>query len=43
VSGDLTPSEAVKAYHGALTKAGIRPYRGLEDDNTITEAALLLA
>ncbi|MCC7146173.1 MAG: hypothetical protein IT443_06975 [Phycisphaeraceae bacterium] len=26
------PAEAVKSYHGALQKLGIRPYRSLEDD-----------
>jgi hypothetical protein len=41
VAGHLTPSEAVKAYHGALQKSDIRPYRGLEDDNNITEAPLM--
>ena len=40
VSGSLSPSEAVKAYHGALQREGIKPYRGLEDDNLVTEAAL---
>jgi DhnA family fructose-bisphosphate aldolase class Ia len=40
VSGSLAPAEAVKAYHGALRREGIRPYRDLEDDNLVTEAAL---
>jgi hypothetical protein len=39
-SGDLTPSKAVKAYHGALRKKGIRPYRDLVDDDVVTEASL---
>jgi len=38
--GAVAPQEAVKAYHGELQKAGIRPSRELEDDNRITEAAL---
>jgi hypothetical protein len=28
----IPPDEAVRAYHGALQKLGIRPYRSLEDD-----------
>jgi hypothetical protein len=38
--GAVSPQEAVKAYHGELQKAGIRPLRALEDDNRVTEAAL---
>ncbi|HLJ69704.1 MAG TPA: hypothetical protein VKU03_00190 [Roseiarcus sp.] len=38
--GAMSPSEAVKAYHGALQKAGIRPDRDLASDDLITEAAL---
>ena len=30
--GNTTPAEAVKAYHGALKKKGIRPHRELNDD-----------
>ncbi len=40
VDGDLRPDEAVKSYHGDLQKAGIKPYRGLDDDLAITEAPL---
>lgn len=29
---DVTPAEAVRAYHGALQQRGIRPLRSLEDD-----------
>ncbi|MBD3266375.1 hypothetical protein GF373_06865, partial [bacterium] len=32
VEGELTPEEAVKAYHGALQGMGIQPYRNLEED-----------
>lgn len=33
--GEVTdPSEAVKSYHAALEKLGIKPYRKLEDDLT---------
>lgn len=31
--GEITdPAEAVRSYHGALQKQGVRPYRALEDD-----------
>jgi DhnA family fructose-bisphosphate aldolase class Ia len=39
-SHEIGPKEAVKAYHGALQKQGIRPERPLEDDSRITEAVL---
>lgn len=39
-SGDIGPAEAVRAYHGELQKAGIKPLRPLEQDNEITEAVL---
>ena len=38
--GDIKPAEAVKAYHGELQKAGIKPLRPIEQDNEITEAVL---
>jgi hypothetical protein len=38
--GALTPSEAVKAYHGELEKKKLKPVRALEDDLEITEAVL---
>jgi hypothetical protein len=40
VDGNLSPQEAVRAYHGELQKQSIRPQRTLEDDSEITEAAL---
>lgn len=40
VDGEATPAEAVKAYHGALQKAGIAPKRSLEQDLEITEDVL---
>lgn len=40
VARNLTPEDAVKAYHGALTEKNIRPKRALEDDRLITEAIL---
>ena len=36
---ELVPEEAVKAYHGALQKLGIRPQRPLADDLRHTETA----
>ena len=36
---ELAPEEAVKAYHGALEKLGIRPQRSLADDLQQTETA----
>jgi hypothetical protein len=41
--GDIQPAEAVRAYHGELQKAGIKPLRPLEQDGEITEAVLKLA
>jgi len=40
VDGNLSPTDAVRAYHGELQKQGIRPQRTLEDDTEITEAVL---
>ncbi|WP_374378715.1 hypothetical protein [Dongia sp.] len=41
--GTLSPQEAVKAYHGALAKGGMKPTRSLEDDLTVTEGPLKAA
>jgi hypothetical protein len=38
--GAMTPPEAVKEYHAALRKQGLKPVRELEVDNAITEAVL---
>ncbi|HLW93616.1 MAG TPA: hypothetical protein VKS78_20255 [Roseiarcus sp.] len=38
--GAIGPAEAVKAYHGALQKEGIKPHRALAADNEVTEAPL---
>jgi hypothetical protein len=32
---EIEPAEAVRAYHGALSKKGIRPHRPLEQDLTL--------
>ncbi len=37
VDGDISPEEAVKAYHGVLQGSGIKPFRSLEDDMQITD------
>ena len=36
---EILPAEAVKAYHGALERLGIRPQRSLADDLRRTETA----
>jgi len=38
--GAISPTEAVKAYHGELQKHKLRPERSLHDDLEITEAPL---
>ena len=40
VSGEVSPEEGVKAYHGALQKAKLKPKRPLDEDSKITEATL---
>ena len=35
----LLPDEAVRAYHGALERLGVRPHRSLADDLVLTETA----
>ncbi len=42
VEGDITPKDAVKAYHDALKKKKLAPKRPLADDNEVTEAVLKL-
>ena len=43
VEGAIGPEEAVRAYHGALQKQGLRPVRSLEDDRVVSEAVLQAA
>jgi hypothetical protein len=43
VDGDLTPVDAVRAYHGVLKEKGIPSVRSLEDDSAVTEAVLKAA
>jgi hypothetical protein len=38
--GDLTPSEAVEAYHDALRRERVTPIRDLDADSEITDAVL---
>ena len=38
VDGQITPEEAVRAYHGVLQGLGIPPYRSLEDDMQIVSS-----
>lgn len=38
--GDIAPVEAVKAYHGELQRAGIRPQRPLQTDVQITSPVM---
>jgi hypothetical protein len=37
--GQMTPEDAVKAYHGELGRLGIKPYRPLKDDMELTTTA----
>jgi hypothetical protein len=38
--GAMTPPEAVKDYHSALQKQGLRPTREIAVDSAITESVL---
>ena len=37
---EITPEEAVKAYHGVLQKLKIKPYRSLHEDMKLTHPAV---
>ena len=37
---EITPKDAVRAYHDVLHKLGIKPYRSLQDDLQITNTAV---
>ncbi len=43
VDGEITPEEAVKAYHSVLQQMGIQPYRSLEDDMKLTDVSMSYA
>jgi hypothetical protein len=38
--GELSPADAVRAYHDALAKVDITPYRSLQDDLEVTDPVL---
>jgi hypothetical protein len=38
--GELSPADAVRAYHDALAKADTTPYRSLQDDLEVTDPVL---
>jgi hypothetical protein len=40
VDRQITPEDAVKAYHSVLAKLGIKPQRSLEDDLTLQTAVM---
>ena len=40
IERQITPEEAVKAYHAVLKKKNLKPVRSLEDDQMITESVL---
>ncbi len=40
VDGQISPEEAVRAYHGILQGLGIKPYRPLEEDMKLTDQAM---
>jgi len=40
VDGQITPEEAVRAYHGILQGLGIKPYRSLEEDMRLTDQVM---
>ncbi len=42
IRGEAKPAEAVRAYHAALQKKGLRPMRPAEQDAQVTEPALKL-
>lgn len=43
VDGQISPEEAVRAYHGVLQGLGIKPYRSLEDDMKLTSQVMSYA
>ncbi len=41
--GQISPEEAVRAYHGILHGLGIKPYRSLDEDMKLTDQAMSYA
>ncbi|URK89387.1 hypothetical protein LP421_33750 (plasmid) [Rhizobium sp. RCAM05350] len=42
-NGEISPKNAVRAYHGSLERLGLNPLRSLEDDLVVTSAPLVAA
>ncbi len=40
VDGEISPEEAVKAYHGVLQEMKIKPHRSLQDDMQMTDQSM---
>jgi hypothetical protein len=40
VEGQITPEEAVRAYHGVLQQLGLKPHRPLADDSQLTTGVM---
>jgi len=43
VDGQISPEEAVAAYHGVIQGLGLKPYRSLRDDMQLTNPAMSYA
>ncbi len=43
VDGEISPEEAVRAYHSVLKEMNLKPHRSLEDDMQLTEQAMSYA
>jgi hypothetical protein len=43
VNGQISPEEAVRAYHGVLEGLGIKPHRPLHEDMQLTDTAMSYA
>jgi hypothetical protein len=43
VDGEISPEEAVRAYHGVIQGMGLKPFRPLEEDMQITEQSMSYA
>jgi hypothetical protein len=41
IRGEITPADAVRAYHDAIGRAGLSPVRSLDADLQITDSVLL--
>ncbi len=43
VDGEISPEEAVKAYHGVIQAMNLKPHRSLEEDMQLTEQSMSYA